>query len=39
MQEEGKKSRLAKMAEDLEKAKNYVEDCKIKLADKKRQVK
>ena len=37
MKEEGQKSRLTKMVEDLEKAKNFVEDCKMKLADKKRQ--
>ena len=38
MKEEGQKSKLAKMTEDLEKAKNYVEECKRLLADKKRQV-
>ncbi len=38
MKEEGQKSKLAKMTEDLEKAKSYVEECKRLLADKKRQV-
>lgn len=38
MKEEGKKARLAKMNEDYEKAKSYVEECKYKLADKKKQV-
>ncbi len=38
MKEEGQISKMARMVEDLEKAKSYVEECKRLLADKKRQV-
>lgn len=37
MKEEGQKSRVSKMLEDHEKAKSYVEECKARLSDKKRQ--
>ena len=38
MRDESQKSKQAKMADDLEKAKHVVEECKRSLADKKKQV-
>ncbi len=38
MREESQKSKLAKMSEDLEKAKYIVEECKRLLTEKKKQV-
>jgi hypothetical protein len=38
MKEEGQKARIAKMNEEYEKARSYVEECKNKLSDKKKQV-